>query len=60
MNDSVSIQNGPYPHHSPQITHWGQDKVPTIFQKPFLNAFSLIKVIKFWFKFPEFCYQGSN
>ena len=33
------------------LTHWGQDKIPTIFQTTFSSPFSSMKIIVFCFKF---------
>ena len=33
------------------ITHWGQDKMAAIFQTTFSNAFSRMKMYKFWLRF---------
>ena len=32
------------------LTHWGQDKMDAIAQTAFSNAFSLMKMYKFWLK----------
>ena len=32
-------------------THWGWDKMATIFQTTFSNTFSLMKIVVFWWKF---------
>ena len=39
---------GPY-----GLTHWGWSKMATIFLTTFWNAFSWIKIIVFWWKFPQ-------
>ena len=33
------------------LTHWGRDKMATIFLTTFLNAFSWMKIFVFWWKF---------
>ena len=33
------------------LTHWGQDKMAAIFQTTFSNAFSWMKMYKFWLRF---------
>ena len=35
------------------LTHWGWDKMATIFQMTFWNAFSLMKMYEFWLKFHQ-------
>ena len=42
------------------LTHWGRDKMTTIFRMTFSNAFSWMKMFKFWLNFTEVCSQGSN
>ena len=37
--------------HLPILTHWGRDKMANIFQMIFSNAFSLMKMYKFWWRF---------
>ena len=34
-----------------ELTHWGRGKMSAIFQTPFSNAFSWIKIVVFWWKF---------
>ena len=40
-------------HHGEimKLTHWGRDKIAAIPQTTFSNAFSWIKIYKFWLKF---------
>ena len=33
------------------LTHWGRDKMAAIFQTAFSNAFSWMKIYKFWLRF---------
>ena len=33
------------------LTHWGQDKMATIFRTTFSNAFLWMKIYKFWLRF---------
>ena len=33
------------------LTHWGRDKMAVIYQTAFSNAFSWMKIIKFWVRF---------
>ena len=33
------------------LTHWGRDKMVTIYQTTFWNAFSWMKMYKFWLRF---------
>ena len=33
------------------LTHWGQDKMATIYQTTFSDAFSWMKMYKFWLRF---------
>ena len=33
------------------LPHWGQEKMDSIFQMAFSNAFSWMKIYKFWLKF---------
>ena len=35
------------------LKHWDQDKMTTVFQTRFSNAFSWMKMYEFWLKFPE-------
>ena len=41
-----------------KLTHWGRDKMAAIFQTTFSNAFSWMKMFKFWLRF-QVCSQGS-
>ena len=44
-----------------ELTHWGQDKMSDIFQTTCSNAFILMKMLQFGFKFHwSFFSQGSN
>ena len=38
-------------NHLQAVTHWGQDKMAAIFQTTFSNAFSWMKMFKFWLRF---------
>ena len=42
------------------LTHWGRDKMATIFQTTFSNAFLEWKFINFESDFTEVCSQGAN
>ena len=35
----------------PFLTHWGRDKMAAIYQTTFWNAFSWMKIYKFWLRF---------
>ena len=42
------------------LTHWGWDKMAAIFQMPFLNAFSWVKIYKFRLKLHWSFPKGSH
>ena len=46
--------------HGKNLTHWGGGKMVAISQMTFSNAFSWMKMFKFWLNFTEVCSQGSN
>ena len=45
------ISSCAYDLHETRITHWGRDKMATILQTTYSNAFSWMKVVIFWIKF---------
>ena len=54
--DSEPTQDAPYlVSHS---THWGRDKMATLFQATFSNAFSWMKMCKFLLRFRKFVPMG--
>ena len=50
---SLSIINGSHITENGEalLTHWGWDRMATIFQMTFSNAFSWMKIFKFWLRF---------
>ena len=49
-----------YPRDMVWLTHWNRTKMADVFQTQYLNSFSYIKIILFWFKCQKILFTINN